>query len=81
MAFGRFAINTFHLIVASLQAKVWLEWVPSKANVADLPSRDDDDALIDVLEAAGYGASFDEMDFDLPPLESWLAPLADFAAL
>ena len=32
-------------------------------------------------EAAGYGASFDEMDFDLPPIESWLAPLADFAAL
>ena len=35
-------VNTFHLMLADLKSKVWLEWVPSKANVADLPSRDED---------------------------------------
>ena len=77
---GRIA-NAFHLTVAGLHAKSWLEWVPSKANVADLPSRDDDLALLDVLEAAGFADGFDEVDFNLPPFESWGAPLAAFAAL
>ena len=54
--------------------------MPSKANVADLPSRDDDPALMDVIDAAGF-AGFDEVDFALPPMESWTAPLSAFAAL
>ena len=53
----------------------------SKANVADYPSRDDDEALLDALAGAGCGAAFDEVDFDLPEIESWSAPLASFAAL
>ena len=57
-----------------------LDWVPSKANVADLPSRDDDLALLDVIEAAGFDG-FDEVDFSLPPVETWTAPLAVFSAL
>ena len=53
----------------------------SKANVADYPSRDDDEALLDALAGAGLGAAFDEVDFDLPEIESWSAPLASFAEL
>ena len=77
---GRLA-NAFHLALSHLRCKVCLEWVPSKANVADRPSRDDDEMLLDVLEGAGVGAAFDEVDFNVPPIESWSAPLATFAAL
>ena len=73
--------NSYHLAVAHLECKVWLEWVPSKANVADLPSRDGDLELLEVLEAAGFGPAFDEVEFRLPPLATWAAPLAAFAAL
>ena len=72
--------NAFHLTLARLRCMVWLEWVPSKANVADYPSRDDDSALLDALDGAGLGTAFDEVDFDLPEMASWSAPLASFAA-
>ena len=73
--------NAYHLMLADLRCKVWLEWVPSKANVADLPSRDEDLPLLDAIEDAGFVAGFDEVAFDLPPLASWRAPLAAFAAV
>ena len=31
--------NTLHLALASVQCNVWVEWVPSDANCADIPSR------------------------------------------
>ena len=31
--------NALHLLDAALQVDAWFEWVPSKANIADLPSR------------------------------------------
>ena len=65
----------------SLRCRAWLEWVPSKANVADLPSRDEDPPLLDAIEAAGFSNGFVEIDFDLPPMASWQAPLAIFAAV
>ena len=77
-------VNTFHLALASLRCRVWLEWVPSKANISDLPSRDDDVALLNALDAAHLGdmlSGFDEVEFRLPPIESWSAPLATFAAV
>ena len=48
-------VNTFHLALAALHCRAWLEWVPSKANISDLPSRDDDVALLDALDAAHLG--------------------------
>ena len=72
--------NAFHLSVARLRCSVWLDWVPSKANVADLPSREDGDTtLLDALEGAGLAGAFDEVEFLLPPMQSWSAPLAEFA--
>ena len=32
-------VNAFHLAQFLLRARVWFEWVPSDANLADLPSR------------------------------------------
>ena len=54
--------------------------MPSKANVADYPSRDADSEIMDALEGAGLPAAFDEVDFNLPPMESWSAPLDAFAS-
>ena len=31
--------NAYHLVQFYLRSRVWLEWVPSAANIADLPSR------------------------------------------
>ena len=31
--------NVFHLLVAYLSIDIWFEWVPSDANICDLPSR------------------------------------------
>ena len=73
-------VNTFHLSLAALRCRTWLEWVPSKANISDLPSRDDDEALLAALEAAGFDG-FDEVEFNLPPMATWPAPLAAFSAL
>ena len=33
-------VNSLHICDAMLAIDAWWEWVPSKANVADLPSRD-----------------------------------------
>ena len=38
-------------------------------------------ALHDALEAAGFVDGFDEVEFNLPPMASWRAPLAAFAAV
>jgi hypothetical protein len=32
-------VNSFHLLCAALRMHVWFEWVPSKANGSDMPSR------------------------------------------
>ena len=56
-----------------LEARVWLEWVPSEANVAYLPSR----LLLGRLMEVAPGAEF--VPTVLPSLREWLQPLAPFA--
>ena len=34
-----FLMNTLHLALATLRCNLWVEWVPSDANCADVPSR------------------------------------------
>ena len=31
-------VNSFHLLLAALQLRVYFEWVPLEANTSDLPS-------------------------------------------
>ena len=61
-------INAFHLQIAALNANVFYEFVPSKCNVADLPSRDD----FELLEEQGGVRT--AMKF--PPASDWTGPLA-----
>ena len=44
--------NALHLELASLQCRSWFEWVPSKANISDIPSRLLDFAL-DIFSSLG----------------------------
>ena len=60
-------INAFHLQIAALDANVYYEFVPSKCNVADLPSRDD----FELLEEQGGRRT--AMKF--PPTSDWTGPL------
>ena len=58
-------VHSFHSVCAAVQANVWMEYVASGANIADLPSRNDL-ALLNELGSA-------EFDIEWPRLaESWL---------
>ena len=58
-------VHSFHTISAALNARVWLAFVASKANLADLPSRGSFELLLNDLSSS-------EVEFVLPPLElSW----------
>jgi len=63
-------VSIFHLVCASLQVDVWWEYVRSKANIADLPSR----ASYGLLESLGamWSAPI------LPSLDQFVAPLRDW---
>jgi hypothetical protein len=56
--------NSFHLQLLKLQTRVWIEWVPSAANIADDPTRDEFASLGDV-----FGA--EQIPFVFPPLLGW----------
>jgi hypothetical protein len=66
-------LHSFELRLAELSLRTWIEWVPSKANIADAPSRTDPEAraLVRLLVEA-YGAS--SIPFTMPAVPDW----ADF---
>ena len=66
-------VNAFHVAQFGLDARVWLEWVPSAANVADLPSRMRIHEMMAILPGAVYVPTV------LPCLSEWLRPFASFA--
>ena len=58
----------------ALRSRVWLEWVPSAANVADLPSRMRIEEMLAILPGAVYVPTV------LPSRGQWQQPFAAFAA-
>ena len=58
-------ISVFHTMNAALRSNVWFEYVPSKANISDLPSRND----FDLLNSPEYKAEVFELVW--PPLSAW----------
>ena len=55
----------FHCLAAALEANVWFEYVASKANLADLPSRDD----FELLRSPEFRAEWFELEW--PELAAW----------
>lgn len=56
-------VHAFHAFNVGLRASCWLEYVASKANIADMPSRGD----FGLLEELGS----EERECILPPTDSW----------
>ncbi|KAL1530356.1 hypothetical protein AB1Y20_001264 [Prymnesium parvum] len=63
-------VNSFHLLAASLRLRVYFEWVPSLANVADLPSRASEPGAMHAYRRL-FPDSVSGPLF-LPPLDAWL---------
>ena len=60
-------VNMFHCLNATLRADIWWEYVASKANIADLPSRNEFDILINDLDAIFFPFLLDEGFWAIPP--------------
>ena len=60
-------VNAFHLQITGLRTHVWFEFVPSKANIADLPSRGE----FALLTRMGGRPSV----LSIPPAADWQSPL------
>ena len=58
-------ISVFHTMNAALRSNVWFEYVPSKANISDLPSRNE----FELLHSSEYKAEPFELVW--PPLSAW----------
>ena len=64
-------VNAFHLQAAALELNVYFEFVPSLANIADLPSRDEF-ALLQRLQGT-------RVPIEFPPAADWTGPLRVWA--
>ena len=63
-------VHSFHTVCAALGSRVWLAYVASKANLADLPSRGSFELLEQELGST-------RVEFVLPPLQlSWSGSFA-----
>jgi len=61
--------NLYHVVSATLRTDVFFEWVPSKANIADIPSRSDHPDW-----PAFLSEGFEEVTMVLPTPEEWDNP-------
>ena len=64
-------VNLFHLILARLHLDIWWEYVASKANIADLPSRNDF-RLLHLLKCIFIRPTMPTLLDFLAPLSHWL---------
>ena len=68
-------VNAFHAFNAGLKADVYFEYIRSKANVADYPSRDAWEELWKTFEAIGVdNAMVEWVECELPPVHSLQSP-------
>ncbi len=57
-------VYSFHMRLAEMDTRLWIEYVPSAANIADDPTREEFDRLCRIFNA-------ERIDFVLPPLNGW----------
>ena len=73
------SVNVFYLQMLALRASVYFEFVPSKANIADLPSRRLYTALRHELRGLPVAGEAPDM-LVVPSVASWRAPLSEWAS-
>lgn len=64
-------VNAFHAFNAGLRAETFFEYVRSKANMADLPSRGESKRLLRILRKAGCFGTIRRVECKLPDLAQW----------
>ena len=64
-------VNAYHLLAAGLRASTYMDYVPSKANIADLPSRGDH-AIPRAHGAVVQDLAVPAYDSLQRPLEAWI---------
>ena len=67
-----FIIHAFHALNVGLRCRVWFEWVASKANIADLPSRGE---LADLRRRGSI-----ELEPVWPAMDSWESASEEWVA-
>ena len=60
-------ISPFHIFNAGIRAHIWWQWVETKSNIADFPSRLDFHALYQVIP---HNSTY--LPMSMPPAEDWL---------
>ena len=70
-------MNAFHAFNVGVRADVFFEYVRSKANPADLPSRDAPEELGSLLVKVGAAHNVVDVKCRLPTIDSWEAPTSD----
>ena len=66
-------VNAFHVAQFALGTRIWLEWVPSAANIADLPSRLEYARLMRIVPESRWVPTV------LPSFDDWRMSFASFA--
>ena len=65
--------NLFHLFAAAIGCSIYFEWVPTKANIADLPSRA---TMAAMRRYMSYFPGFRSLPLVPPDASTWNASLA-----
>ena len=71
-------INAFRLKQASLGMTIWFEYVPSKQNIADLPSRGQLSELLRVFDDVSSNGEWKSVEYPeckIPDFSSWTSPM------
>ena len=69
-------VNAFHAFNVRLRVDVFFEYVRSKANIGDLPSRLAMDELWEMFETIGVASRAREIAMVMPRFHDWYAPAA-----
>jgi hypothetical protein len=71
-------VNIYHILHFQLRSSTWFEWVPSAANIADVPSRPEFDTfghsqwgILDEISAVPRPMVFPSESQIFQPLEAW----------
>ena len=72
-------VNAFHAAVIALRLQWWGEWIPSKANIADIMTRID--RIKELYDGLGADTHVKKWPFELPPMGNSTTRLRDWARL
>ena len=70
-------VNLFYLQATGLHLSVYFDWVPSKANIADLPSRSAPREVAEQLRGYRFRSPIPD-SLVVPDMATWHGPIEDW---